>query len=75
MSVDLEHRDIYSRTDPEVKAGNVVAVGEQHVLIYAEENGDFMVSVSVKKCDLDPARMHIVTINKEMLAAMNAAQQ
>lgn len=73
MSVDLEHRDIYSRYREEARVDGVAVVGASHTLIYAEENGDFMVTVSVRKCDIDPARMHIVTITKEMLAAMNAA--
>lgn len=73
MSVDLEHRTIYNASRQEARVDGIAVVGASHTMIYVEENGDFMVTVSVQKCGLDPARMHIVTINKEMLAAMNAA--
>lgn len=74
LSYDLDHPQIYSHTDAEVRVYGDVVIGSRHTLITKEAGGCFGVSVSTKKSDLDHARMDIVTITPAMLEAILKAR-
>lgn len=74
MSIDLEHKLIFTRVDDAAIFDGETVVGQHDTNIYYEENGTFMVSVTTGVSDIDPARHDIIVLDQTMLAAIDKAR-
>lgn len=73
MSYDIERRVIYERADEATVLDGIVAVGASKTTIYVEIDGRFSIVATTEKSDMDAGGCACLTIDKEMLAAINAA--